>query len=392
MHHAVRASCGEGARILSTRQPTVLEAMVGIASILHVARADGREVGCGIIWHGPLAVALQADFPRFDLTPALSVAQSTALAALLDAERLIACETREDELGLAVVTSRCGAGDLMLARFDGETPTLVPYRPGYPADVTPDQQQWLHYIETYEALTVLDAYRDGTSTALIVLTGDADGAVFRHHVDSDGIEDWRGPDTGSAVGTLYQARRGGDLAPTDPPRPADAEPAWDHAASADAKPPRTAPVDTMAITATAPFGDAVEAQFPAAAYDIDEASHCVALRRPTASVMHCLRVLEHGLRAHALWRGIVDPSPSAGRRWRSLLTDLRRAEPDPDLLAALDTVRRAWRGATLEVAAKYTEEEAERILHAVESFMRCLAERCDEAGEPADHPDDGTIA
>jgi len=373
MRLAVQTSCGEGARILDTREPTVIEAMVGITSVLHVIQTDGREVACGILWHGPIAVALQADFPRFDVAPTLSARQSGALEALAAAEGLIACETRRDEHGLAVVAHRRATGDLVLVRFDADTaapsptgaspPTLSPYLPGHPAGLTADQEQWLHYIETYEGLRVLDAYRDGTSDALVVLTGGADGAVWRHHVDIDGIETWRRADTGSAVGTLYGERLHGVAAPAEPPAPARA----------------TRGPDLPA----APFGAEVETRFPASAYDIDEAASCLALRRPTAAVFHCLCVLQQGLRAHARWRGAADPPAQAGRRWQAVLGDLRSAGCDSELVAALDAVRRGWRGAALQLGPKYTEEEAERIFRLVDAFMRRLAELCDEDGEPA---------
>ena len=97
---------------------------------------------------------------------------------------------------------------------------------------------------------------------------------------------------------------------------------------------------------SAPFGPEVEARFPGSAYDIDEAGRCLALRRPTATVHHCLCILEQGLRGDALWRGAV-----------------------------------------LQVGPKYTEEEAERIFGLVEPFMRRLAQLCDEDGEPATPPE-----
>jgi len=441
MHAAVRSTCGEGARILDTRQPTVLETMVGIASVLHVALLDAREVQCGIVWHGPLAVALQADFPRFDVAPVLSAQQSAALQALLDAEGLVACETRQDEHGLAVVTRRRASGELLLARFDGTAVALSHYLPGRPDDVTRDQALWLQYIETFEGLGVLDAYHDAASNGLVVLTADADGTILRHHVDSEGIEAWRGPETGSAVGMLHQERIRGGVAPVATPMgptpspAAGPEPSPDRASDAvvDAPsavsptiaspgdalsppalsppalsprappspptpsppipsgptPPTVAsPSDSPPVLGQPPFGAAVEANFPASAYDIDEATRCLLLRRPTAAVFHCQRILEQGLHAHGLWRGVVEPPSPTGQRWRSMIADLKHDEADADLIAALDAVRRGWRGARLEVGAKYTEEEAERIVALVAAFMRRLAELCDEAGDPTGEPDD----
>jgi hypothetical protein len=250
MHDAVHASCGKTARILDTREPTFLEAMVGITSVLHVMQQDGREVGCGILRHGPTAIALRADFPRFDVKPALSARQSSLLETLAAAEGLIACETRRDEHGLAIVARRSATADFVLVRFDGETAGVAPYVPGRPSGLATDQERWLHYIATYEALDVLDAYRDGSSDALIVLTGGADGVAWRHHVDIDGIEKWRRADTGSVAATLHGKPRNDGGAPAEPP--AEAYPAAG---------PGLAP---------AALGSEVQARFPASACHVDE--------------------------------------------------------------------------------------------------------------------------
>ena len=229
MRSAVQACCGEAARILDTREPTVIEAMVGITSVLHVIQANEREAACGIIWHGPVAVALKLELPRFDVEPTLSAGQSAALAALTAAEGLLVCETRRDEHGLAVVARRRANGDLLLVRFDGEATSLSPYVPGRPPGISDDQEQWLHYIETYEGLRVLDGYHDGTTGALVVLTGGADGAAWRHHVDIDGIETWQRPDD-SAVTALYgegpygEGPYGDDRSSGAPAEPAGPEP------------------------------------------------------------------------------------------------------------------------------------------------------------------------
>jgi hypothetical protein len=250
MHDAVQASCGTTARILDTREPTSIEAMVGITSVLHVMQQDGREVACGILRHGPNAIALWADFPRFDVKPTLSAHQSGLLDALAAAEGLIACETRRDEHGLAIVARRSATADLVLVRFDGETAGLAPYVPGRPSGLATDQERWLHYIATYEALDLLDAYRDGTSDALIVLTGGADGAAWRHHVDIDGIEKWRRADTGSVAATLHGRPRRDGAAPAEPL--AEAHPAAG---------PGLAP---------AALGSRVPERFPSSACRVDE--------------------------------------------------------------------------------------------------------------------------
>lgn len=49
---------------------------------------------------------------------------------------------------------------------------------------------------------------------------------------------------------------------------------------------------------------------------------------------------------------------------------------------SLDAIKNAWRNATMHVENKYTADEAEHIFIAVRGFMRKLASRLDEKGEP----------
>jgi hypothetical protein len=53
-----------------------------------------------------------------------------------------------------------------------------------------------------------------------------------------------------------------------------------------------------------------------------------------------------------------------------------------EIYASLDAVRNVWRNATMHIENKYTPEEAEHIFAAVRGFMRKLASRCDELGQP----------
>jgi len=135
-------------------------------------------------------------------------------------------------------------------RFDGEGAGVAPYVPGRPGGLASDQERWLHYIATYEALDLLDAYRDGTSDALIVLTGGVDGTAWRHHVDIDGIEKWRRADTGSVAATLHGRPRRDGAAPAEPL--AEAHPAAG---------PGLAP---------AALGSRVPERFPSSACRVDE--------------------------------------------------------------------------------------------------------------------------
>jgi hypothetical protein len=67
--------------------------------------------------------------------------------------------------------------------------------------------------------------------------------------------------------------------------------------------------------------------------------------------------------------------------WARLISAVRGvAGGHRDLVEALARVRRVWRAPGLTPAVKYTEEEAEAVLGAVEALMRLLAARFDEDG------------
>ena len=73
----------------------------------------------------------------------------------------------------------------------------------------------------------------------------------------------------------------------------------------------------------APFGLEVAADFQSTGYDIEEASTCLALRRPTASVFHCMRVLESGISICARRAKVVDPLTAPERDWQTILRRLQ---------------------------------------------------------------------
>ena len=129
-----------------------------------------------------------------------------------------------------------------------------------------------------------------------------------------------------------------------------------------------------------PFGGRVEIRFPSAAYDIEEAVHCLALRRTTAAVLHAMKVMRHGL--EAVSRLLNTPALTA-LSWTRLIAAVRDAGGDRDLIDSLSRVRRLWLGPDLMPVGKYTEEEAEAVLEAVAGFMRALAASFDARGEPA---------
>lgn len=189
--------------MIDSREPTLFEDMVGLSTIVHVQTPDGLERGCGVGWHGNLPFILEADFPRFAGPPALPPEDETAVVAALQGDELVRGETRYDEIGNAVIARRRGSDALVMLRPSPGKLTVEPYTPNRDA-AGPDQQRWMNYAESYEGLTVLDAWRDGATEDVIVLTGDLSGQIWRHHIDSDGVETWRKTDDDAAVGTLHR--------------------------------------------------------------------------------------------------------------------------------------------------------------------------------------------
>ena len=140
----------------------------------------------------------------------------------------------------------------------------------------------------------------------------------------------------------------------------------------------TVPSSGFAADGDPPFGPLVDIHFPAAAYDIEEAAHCLALRRSTAAVLHAMRVMRHGL---LTLQHLLATPPLTDLNWARLITAVRGVAGDQhDLIEALVRVRRAWRAPELPPADKYTEEEAEAVLSSVGAFMRLVAGRLDEVG------------
>jgi hypothetical protein len=52
------------------------------------------------------------------------------------------------------------------------------------------------------------------------------------------------------------------------------------------------------------------------------------------------------------------------------------------MYALLDAVKDAWRNPTMHIETKYTPEEASNIFATVRGFMKKVAGRMDENGEP----------
>jgi len=138
-----------------------------------------------------------------------------------------------------------------------------------------------------------------------------------------------------------------------------------------------------------PFGAQVFENFPSVTYDIAEAATCLSLERSTACIFHLMRVMEAGLKS--LSRALDIPyAPS----WESYLKQINDRVSEKykkkgiswkkdeaffvELAGDLLTVKIAWRNPTMHIVRVYTQEEAETIFRAVESFVQKLASRFSE--------------
>ena len=131
------------------------------------------------------------------------------------------------------------------------------------------------------------------------------------------------------------------------------------------------------------FGDNVEEAFPSAQYDISEAGRCLALRRPTACVLHLMRALEVGLASLADTLGMTLTTEN----WNTILNDIETEirsrtkathgqawkDKDEPFFAESAThfrfIKNSWRNHAMHAKDKYTEEQAEEIYNSVRSFL-----------------------
>jgi hypothetical protein len=458
---ALQARFGPTVAILDSREPSLCEDMVGLSSIAHVRPPDGRTIGCGIGWFGDISFVLEAGFPRFSTPLELPDTDEAAVSAALRDNNLVRGETRRDQNGIAVTGRRRGSNAMYLVRPTGDGVRVEPHAPGREV-AGPDQQRWIHYVEAYEGLTVLDVWRDGGSNAVIILTSDLSGQIWRHHIDIDGVETWRQAGEEAAIGAVHRERlfpgtladanaapAAADAAP--PPSPAATAPniagsllsraeAYARALAAargarDAEPAAlrrqlddlsaAAEMLDAHVTASAaralrsrrdvslvaalepmlrqelatlhcivlpaanarpfqlnepPFGARVAAAFPSASHDIAEAAMCLALRRPTACMFHCVRVIESAIAAFARCIKVDGRLAQGERSWDAILRTLHCDGDTVPAFSQLEAVRRCWRGPTLTPEQKYTEQEAEDIFASVATLMRTISELCDERG------------
>lgn len=296
---AVRARYGRDLVVQDVREPTLLESMVGCDSILHIRLQDGREIGCGVGWHGPIPFVLAADFPRFGAALALPPEDEAAVRDLLRRDDLARHETRLDAAGLAVAARRRGTLDLLLLRANDGAVKAYPYLPTPAASGSEDQQNWMRYAETYEHLAILDAWSDAGTEALLVISGEASGQIWRHHIDGDGVETWRKPDDEAAAGVVYRERLApGILAAVDARdnHAPVAEPPPEQEAAAEA-PPDSLLTQAMAyVTAVATLHDAQAAAAGGNAPELLPLLHGLLLALETLTAEHAAAEISHQIR------------------------------------------------------------------------------------------------
>ena len=134
------------------------------------------------------------------------------------------------------------------------------------------------------------------------------------------------------------------------------------------------------------FGDDVSKAFSIAVTDIEEAQKCYALSRPTACVMHLMRILEIGLTSLAKefsvptdiaqWNEMIEQiekkikamnSLSHGTNWKA------KERYYSDLALQFRFFKNAWRNHAMHVSQTFNDDSALEIFDSVKSFMQHLA-------------------
>lgn len=137
-----------------------------------------------------------------------------------------------------------------------------------------------------------------------------------------------------------------------------------------------------------PFGKIVEDNFPDANRDIAAAGRCFALDEWTASVFHCMRVLEHGLRFlagkfnvpftvdswHRVISGIEIGIPNLRSKGHLTEDDRRSITAYSEVASHFRYFKDAWRNNVSHAKTHYDEREAEKIFLHVRDFMQEMAE------------------
>lgn len=139
----------------------------------------------------------------------------------------------------------------------------------------------------------------------------------------------------------------------------------------------------------AAFGPEVADAFPSCARDVRRAGSCYALGQEDACVHHLMMVLERGLNALAIKMEV----PYQRLNWQTIIDGIRtRLQGMPrgeernfftEVNAQFGFLKDAYRNHSEHARDDpYDMEKALSILNHVRAFMRQLASRCDEEGNP----------
>ena len=145
--------------------------------------------------------------------------------------------------------------------------------------------------------------------------------------------------------------------------------------------------DASLYTEIEPFGPKVANIFSVdCAFDIEEASKCLALGRSIATVFHLMRIMEHGVQHLGL---AFNYQMAASKEWQKILNAINKGveglpQDDPpqkkikekyaEIASHLFQVKMAWRNPVMHPQSKYSPEEAAEIYRDVKRFMMALAE------------------
>jgi hypothetical protein len=138
------------------------------------------------------------------------------------------------------------------------------------------------------------------------------------------------------------------------------------------------------------WGTEIKSNLPSAIFDIAEASRCLAINRPTATVFHAMRVLEVGIVCLATKLRI--PRNKRDKSWGTVLDavqgEIDRKFPSKGMsthkrkqrriysgmIAQFNVFQRAWRDYTIHNPVRYQRGGAVEILDAVRAFIRSIQE------------------
>ncbi|HZQ47853.1 MAG TPA: hypothetical protein VFC07_12620, partial [Verrucomicrobiae bacterium] len=140
------------------------------------------------------------------------------------------------------------------------------------------------------------------------------------------------------------------------------------------------------------FGRDVQLKFPSATNEIRDIGNCMALDLHTAAVFHCMRVVEHGLRALAIHLKVKVKYPLEFAEWGVIIKGIDRKLADLQPKArgkkkaeALEFYRLAnddcnmfkdvWRNSVMHTRGRFPEHEALGVFLRVQSFMQRLSQR-----------------